>query len=308
VDKPRNTEEQLKADIFTAFSRYLKESSSDRRQVYFVQLSEAIIRWCTDYLNIKATEMGLEIFNTIQRLVKQNNTNVLKDESGFFGYLKTSLTMAETEYYRNLEKISTGISRDSLRKMKMVENIITMIEGNLARNLTENERRHHISEWFGMEEYSRLLNLENIGSLEFTSNNLNDNSHIDFLNSKTSLHNMGSPYIDPQDEIFAKLDMAVIRDALEHVLSNTQDKTRECYRSLFTSYCINKSIDFEGLTPLLDGEILAAHQKDGKKPMQHEAYLKYHLESEKASAGAIASKMTKEFLGKLNSVLKEKKF
>jgi hypothetical protein len=115
----------------------------------------------------------------------------------------------------------------------------------------------------------------------------------------------GGVSTNTQDELLSKLDIQDLKDALEKVLQNCQDRTRECYRSLFTAYCINNSKDFEVLAPLLDREILE-HQNDGKKPKQYEIYMRHHPEAEKKSAEAIAAKMTKDFLEKLKTALLEK--
>jgi hypothetical protein len=166
-----------------------------------------------------------------------------------------------------------------------VEDIITAKESNIGRKLTENERRQYISEWFGMAEYTELMNLKNTGDLEIY---------------------MGGDSTDPQDELLSKLDMQELKSALELALERTQDRSRECYRSLFTAYCINNYKDFEVLVPLLDSKILEEHQKGGENPKQYEIYMKYHHKAEKKSAEAIASKMTKDFIYKLNTILIEK--
>ena len=277
--KKQRTEEQLKTGIFTVYSRYPEESSSDRRQVYFARICELIISWCNEYLGIKANEMGIEIYSVVQRLVRDKNNSIPKNESGFFKYLKTALYTAKNEYYRNTEKGRINISRDTRKRLKMVENIITTKESNAGRKLTQDERRHCISEWFGMAEYSKLMSLINTGSLEFDSNK--------------------SIFIDPQDEYIEKLDLYKFRDSLEQFFQNTQERTRDCYRAIFTVYCIDKSIDFKGLAPLLDSEILEAYRKDGKKPKQHEIYLKYHPEAKKESAGVRSSEMLKKLFNDL---------
>ena len=186
----------------------------------------------------------------------------------------------------------------------MVGEIIITKESNAGRKITENERRQCVSEWFGITEYSKLVNLINICSLESVSRNIGYDNEINLLNSKAKPLYMENPSIDPQDEYFAKLGVLEIREALELVLQNTQEKTRECYRALFTAYCIDRSIDFEGLAPLLDSETLETYLKDGKKPKQHEIYLKYHPEAKKTSADAISSKMNKDFFQKLYLILK----
>ena len=304
--KMQKTEEQLKAGIYTVYSRYLEESSSDRRQVYFAQICGLIISWCNDCLGIKANEMGIEIYNLVQRLVRDKNSTVPKNEDGFFKYLKTALYTAEKEYYRNNETGLINIPRDTRKRLKIIDDIIATKESNAGRKLTQDERRQCISEWFGMAEYSRLISLLETGGLEFSSHTGSNEGEIDILNSKAKPPYRESASIDPLDEYFAKLDLQKIRDTLEQVFQNTQERTRDCYRALFTGYCIDKFIDFEGLVPLLDSEILEAHKKDGKKPKQHEIYLKYHPNVKKDSAEVRASEMIKKLRKDLCSVLQEK--
>jgi hypothetical protein len=300
VEKQRKTEEQLKADILNTYSSYFNETSTDRRQVGFARICETIVSWCTDYLGIKANEMGLEIFNAVKRLVKDDNTNVPKNETGFFKYLNTVLYTAEKEYLRNDEADGIHIPSGIRRKQKKVDDIIAAKESNVGRKLTENERRQYILNWFTMAEYAELMNLKKIAGL-----NTSDDNGIDLLNSKVKPSYMESASINPQDEYFTKLDMQNIKNVLGIIFKNTQERSRECYRSLFTAYCIEKGINFAPFFSVLDNEILDTFKRDKKKPNQYEIYQKHHPESPKATAEAIASKMTKDFLIKLQvSLLK----
>jgi hypothetical protein len=157
-----------------------------------------------------------------------------------------------------------------------------------------------------MAEYTELMNLKNTGGLEINSYNAGDSDEISRLNSKAKPVCNESASTNPQNEEYAERKRTYIRDALEKVLQNCQDRTRECYRSLFTAHCIDGSMDFEELIPLLDNEILKAYEKDEKVPNNYEIYLKYHPEVQKASAEAIASKMIKDFLIKLQAALKNR--
>jgi hypothetical protein len=298
VEKQRKTEEQLKADIFNIYSRYVNETSADRRQVDFARICGAIISWCTDYLGIKANEMGIEIFNAVKRLVKDDNTRVPKDKKEFFWYLKKVLGNAKNEYYRNNVDGSIHISRETSAKLKLVEKIIATNESRTGRKLTENERRQYILNWFSVAEYTELINLKKITGL-----NTGDDNEIDLLNSEVKPSYMENVSFNPQDEYFAKLDMQKAKDVLEKVLQDCQDRSRECYRSLFTAYCIEKSMIIDDIIPLLDNEILEAYQKNEKAPNNYEIYLKYHPEVKKDGAGVRASKMLKDFLLKLQTAL-----
>jgi hypothetical protein len=301
VEKQRKTEEQLKVDIFNIYSCYFYESSSDRRQVTFARICKVIISWCTDYLKIKANEMGTEIFDAVNRLVKDGNNNVPKDEDEYFKYLKKVLYRAEKEYFRKNQAGSIHISNNTRRRLRIIDDIITAKESNAGRKLTENERQQYVSQWFSKTDYSKLMNLKKIGSL-----NVGDDNEIDLLNSEVKPPYMRSASINPIDEYLLKLDMESLKNALEFVLKDRQERSRECYRSLFTAYCIDRSKNFESLVPVLDNEILEAHRKEGKKPKQYEIYLKYHPEAKKDSAEARSSQMLKVFLNKLEKCLKEK--
>ena len=263
----------------TIYSRYLNEPSADRRQVYFGQICDVVIRWCTSYLGIKAQEMGIEIYSAVQRLVKEKNTNVPKEANEFFRYLKTVLYAAEKEYYRNFAESSITIPRDIRKRLKNIDEIITAKESNAGRKLFEDERRQCISEWFGIAEYTALMNLRNTGSLDFTYH----------------------------DDSFSQLDLSDIKDALEQVLQDTQGRTRECYRALFTGYCIDKSINFDSFYELLNNEIVEEYRISKEKPTQNVIYLKYHPGVTKNSAEASASKMVKDLLNRLRAIMKEKK-
>ena len=169
--------------------------------------------------------------------------------------------------------------------MKLIKDIVAYKESYAGRKLIETERSYYISEIFSATEYSELLKLKNAGSFEIKSV---------FMENEST---------DPQEEFFTKLGLMEIRNVLEKILQGTQDRTRECYRSLFTAYCINKSMLIEDLIPLLDNEILEAYRNDGEKPKQREIYLKYHPEVQKESAGVRASDMTKDFLRKIHTAL-----
>jgi hypothetical protein len=250
--------------------------------------------------------MGEEIFNAVLRLVGDNNARVPKDENGFLKYLRTVLKNAKNEYYRNNEGSIIHVSKGTLKKLKIVEDIITAKESNTGRKLTENERRQYIYEWFDITEYTELMNIINTGGLEINYPNDDNVNQIDLLNSDARSLYMGNVSTDPQDEFLAKLDMQELKKALELTLQKVQERTRECYRSLFTAYCIDKFVDFEVLVPLLDNKILEESRKNGEKPKQHEIYMKYHPEAKKGSAEARASQMSKDFIEKLKNALLER--
>ena len=282
---PQKTEEQLKADIFNTYSKCREEQSSDRRQVCFGQLCDFIFRWCTSYKIVpKAEEMGLEIFNAVKRIAEKT----LNEEKDFFSYLNKTLKNAEAEYYRkdisNINKLP--------REVKDIEKFISLQENNAGRMLSEEEKIKIISEWYNKTEKKAkecLRRIENKNTVSLTA--FDDEE-------KANLNN------NPEITFFSKLGKtADIRKAVESVLQSKQERTRECYRALFTAYCINNSIEFEGATSVLNAEILEKYLKDGKKPDQYEVYKMYHPKVKKESAEVRASEMLKIFLNDLKNAM-----
>ena len=172
-----------------------------------------------------------------------------------------------------------------------------MSEDQLGRKLTNDEKIQVISKWFKEQEYIDLLNVINVGSLSFTINDEDDET--DGLNK----------YIDPRlvpplDELINKTDTEAALEAVKSVLEKKQDRSRDCYRALYTLYCIKENK--RDLYPILDQEILDLFHKEGKKPKQYEIYLKYHPGVDKESAEVMASTNLREFLNDIEICLKEK--
>jgi len=287
VVKPPKTEEELKANIFDVYSKFRKEVP-DRRHVYFEQFCEYVIQWCTNFKIIpEAKEMGSEIYKALIRIVKKEI-----EEKHFFEYLAKALKNAKNEYYR--KNISNNIKHP--RIIKDIEKFIELHESNAGRRLTEEEKIIFISKWFDKpkdkaREYLELIDNKNVDSLASF-----DNEEKDIPDSNYA----------PENVFFSKFNAAIIRETVESVLSSKQDRTRECYRALFTAYCIDKSIDFEGAASVLNAEILEKNLKDGKKPEQYEVYKMYHPNVTNESAEASASVMLKTLRKDLKTALELK--
>jgi len=297
VDIQQTPEERLKTVIYDIYTRLLYETASDRRQVYCGQIWEKIVLWCDkyNYLEINANEMGIEIYNVIKRLVKDNNETA-KNETEFFYILRKSMKNAKNEYIRNNEQGLIKISKEKEQKLKRVDGSIRMKESLFGRKLTNEEKVQCISKWFKKQEYVDLINSKNVVSILYTSNDGND--EIDGLNSD------GSHSVDPLDEYINKTDMKIILEAVKSLLAKKQERSRPCYKALFTLYCIKNNL--KGLYPVLDQEIIYSYSNDDKKPTQYEIYLKYHPEANKKGADAMASKNLNEFLNEIKFYLKEK--
>jgi len=304
VIKVKENKEQLEEKIFNLFSKFRNESASDRRQVYLGQLWELIYKWCMINKNY---DMGEEIGIFIIRITKETSkANIPQNKDDFFNYLYSSLKIEKAGYYRKYEAGMIHIPNDKISKLKKIENAIREEENRLERKMTINECSQLIQERFNINnsEYQKYLDLYNkkyIGSLQFISHN--DNEENDLLNSTKASSCSKNISNDPLDEYFLKLNDKKKKDILEHVLINTQDRTREKDRALYTVYCINNSIDFEGLTSLLNKEIVETFIQSKKKPLQYEVFLKYHDGKKgsitKESAEAMASERLKIFLEKL---------
>jgi len=292
VVKPLKTEDELKANIFNLYCKFKDEPSSDRRQTYFGQLWEYVIQWCTYYKKWpEAREMGLEIFKALERIVKKEI-----EEKDFFRYLITSLKNARAEYFR--KGISSGMKYP--RIVRDIEKFVSLQESDAERILSEEEKIERVSKWFNItpkkaSEYLWMI----------------DNKKVDSLTSfEDEEKDIPDLYNNPESTFFSKISIqenaAIICEVVESVLLSKQDRTRECYRALFTAYCINKSIDFEGFASVLNAEILEKYLKDGKKPEQYEVYKMYRPKVSKESAGVRASDMLKILLNDLKKALKEK--
>ena len=291
--KPLKTKEQFETDIFNVYSKYRDEQSSDRRQVYFGQLCDSVFRWCKNYIFRETNEMGVEIVEILERIVKEENkTKTPKEEAEFFKYLVTALYNAKAGYYRKNKSKIVKLPRIIYE----MEKIILLQESNAGRTLSEEEKIKVISEWFyktkeKAREYLEMINNKNVSSLASFEDEEKDIPDFNY---------------DPESTFFSKLEKtADIRKAVELVLSTKQERTRECYRALFTAHCIDNSIDFEGADSVLNAEILEKYLKDRKKPEQYEIYKMYHPEVKKESAGVRASEMLKTFLNDVKTALKE---
>jgi len=117
VGKQQKTEEQLRSEIFGVYSRYNSETSADRRQVYFAQLCERTLRWCSGYFFKEAYDIGYEIFMVLQRMADSND-KIPNTENDFFNYLKTALYNAKSEHFRSLESGLIKIPKEKINKIK----------------------------------------------------------------------------------------------------------------------------------------------------------------------------------------------
>ena len=290
MKKLKRTAEQQQDHIYDIFCQCHSENASGRLQVYYPSLCEQLYIWYRDYLSIDVDRMGLEIARVINRFIKDDTiAKIPQDKEGFFKYLNASIKREKAGYYREYNDSETiKIPKEKKRKLREIEDFIRMKESQLGRKLTSDEKIQGISKWFKKQEYIDLLNSLNVG-----------NNEIDILNYSASISD------NPLDEYIKKMDMEIVREAVTSIIGKKQERSRNCYRALFTLHCIENYKDFEQLYPVLDRQILETWRKNGKKPKQYEIYQKYHPKAQKSSAHSIASKNLGEFLGEIEMYLKE---
>lgn len=292
------TEEQQKDYIFQIFQECQKETVSVRRQVKYSMLCEQIFKWYRDYTRFDVADMGLEIAKVVYRfLTDKTITKIPNDKEGFFKYLQTSVKREKAAFHcDHNEKDIIKIPKEKKGKLKRVEeDLIRMKEHQHGKELTVDERDHVISEWFSKkQEYNDLWNLLN--------NNKNDKKNISKYPAAGSN--------DPLDQFMEKSDMEAILSAVKSLIEKKQERSRPCYRALFTLHCIERigaDKNFEILCPVLERDILEAWQKSNTRPKQYEIYQQYHPKAKKASAEAMASKDLAEFLADIKTYLNERK-
>jgi len=298
VKERRRTEEQQKDYIFDIFSKCHSETVSSRLQIHYTTLCREIYLWYRDYLLNDVDKMGLEIAKVINRFLKDENiTKIPKDKDGFFKYLTASINREKAGFYReNGETIK--IPKEKKRKLREAEDFIRMKESQLGRKLTVDEQMQGISKWFKKQEYIDLLNVINVIGISSTSND--GNNGIDTLNFVNTLSD------DPLVEYIMRTDMEMVLEAVKSLLDKKQERSRDCYRALFTLHCIQNYKNFEKLYPVLDSQILETWQKEGKNPNQYEIYQIYHPNAQKPSAEVMASTNLREFLSDIETYLNTK--
>ena len=109
----------------------------------------------------------------------------------------------------------------------------------------------------------------------------------------------------PNIDYLINSNIEIIREAVKTALERKQDRSRDCYRALFTLHCIENK-HTEGLFSILDQDIINDFQINNRKPTQYEIWQKYHLTASKSSSEVQASKNLNDFLRDLEKHLKGK--
>jgi hypothetical protein len=281
-----------------------------------------VFSWCTKYYLKSVKEMGsffpikeahqvgAEISEAVSQLVKEGKSaKVLKDlenRDRFFRYFKTILKRERAAYYRNNEN-KPGVFQLP-RILANMERMIEMQQVNAGRKLTEEEKEQCIIDFFpdyrkNAEIYLKMMNTDNSGSYYYFEGTKEKNI-LDSIELKR-------PYIpavsdDPQRIFQIRYCNLVIQEAVGKVLEDKKNKdNKDIFRALFTSRCIDASVDLESMTSILDTEILKAYREKRRIPTNSEIVLKYRPNVKVSSAYSTANQVWKEFRGKLKIHLKE---
>jgi hypothetical protein len=256
VEEQENKKEQIKNRIFDIVIKYRNEASSDQRQVYFAQLWEQIKLWGKIHLYYNTEDMGKELFHVTKGIVKIKDFQ--KDK--FLRYLNRSLKRARIQHELRFESSIIRIPK-KLLKLEAEEDIIRAKEKQFNRKLTEKERIKYRNIWVKKENAKETIDIS-------------------------------YPNID-KDISGIQVDNLIINDKIEKmiegincVIDKRQDRSRDCYRALFTVYCIRKKKYFAALDPVLDQEILGIWKENGKIPKQSAVYMAYHKNKKLADKSA----------------------
>ena len=292
--------------IFSIFTQCRREQSTDRRQVYFGQLCGQIFKWC----NLKNIEdMGEEICIVCKRILKEESkANIPKEKTEFIKYIYTALKTEKANYHRTYESGIIKIPKEKKSKLKDIENVLKMEESNLGKKLSFEEKSQFLYNWFKFnkndyQKYVDLLNKKYVGSIT-----INEEDKTDLLN--IAINAYYDKDINIKNYNLFSQNIETLCEAVNIILEKKQMRTRDCYKALFTLYCIDNHSDtaeLEGLSSVLDIDLLEAYLKDKRKPTQREIYQKYHSDIKDKGAEARASELLSIFLADLRQYLKEKK-
>jgi hypothetical protein len=300
-------EKQLKNQIYNIYSE-LKNGTSSDRQKDIEKLADKVFRWCLEYSFAKdddkyntvkmANNMGWEVFDFVvnglfDKKGKANETlNIPEGEDGFFRYLKGSLNTGRISAINDMLKNEKGFESKKWkkRKLKEYEEYLGILEQNMGRAPSVEEKIQHLCIKFGITEKQVHKDLELI---ERQTLSLEEgDSEFTVLDSGKTKHFDGRPASDdPEDDFLADMNTALIRDNVEKFLGGRQDRTKEVFKELFTLACIKKVKNYKELIPVLSDRIVKGHKKDGETLTQAKIYLYHHPGIKPESAEARASNM-----------------
>lgn len=304
-------EEELKTIIYNTYSKARHESSYGNKLELIHRLIYLTVRWCKDYLKYgKIIEkIGLDIVKIfiidkkdrekIEGIKIEIKIDMMPEEkNAFFENLLKKLNNIKFACFKS-KRESQFDPINIPRIYKEMKNIILIEEKAKNRRLTVNEQILCVSRWKQWPEnktrkYMEVMKRKFIRNL-FCDDNGKVKDAFEYDNQKDGPHNSMV-----ETEYFTNYNAAVIRNAIEAVLMNTEDK--ECCRELYTLYCLKKIKDFEELCPVLDGNIIES-QKQEENITLAKIFKKYHPEVTDESATTMSSRMLNTFLKKLRMYL-----
>ena len=279
---------KLKSEIAEFYTKYHEDPSPDRQKTYLEKIFLGVYNWCkSNVFYSKTDKMSLEIIETVKRCVEREKM----PPEDFIKYLGTALYNAKNEYERN--DIENHIRETALNKN--IRNLIKMWESKANRKLEQYELINLISEWYGINEKKARAYLDG----KFIRSTADDDN-------EEELDNIKSAYPQPETEAIEDNNAEIIKNALETVINEYQDKMEPFYRALFTMRYIKNNKNYERLRPILSADILEMFEQNGKIPTQYEVYMKYHPNAKKSTAETNASQMSKKFYTDIKNAIKEK--
>jgi hypothetical protein len=309
----KQTETELKAEIYKLYSECYEESSDDRRQVIVGKLWKKASRWCEIlfymdtnllYRDIEDRKLkfllngiGDEIYLAITACIKK----VKMPKNEFIKYFKQALVNAKNKSYMDIsyDKDQDGkemffyrnFGGGGLKEPRIIKQIRRIIKQE-GRELKHEELVNRLSELLSLSEktiHKHLLFMYNNGENDITQ-----------AKEGSSLTTEKTPEMED--------DAAeMIKDELESFLDKKREITRDLYRALFTGMCIKEGIHyFRKIWPVLDNEILEDYWKDPTViPNDYDIYLKKRPDLKKDSAYSGASGKLKELEKELREAIIE---
>ena len=304
MEKQGQKDEDLKAKIFDAYTKYHETPASDRRQTYLGHLSMHVFKWCKFYLFPKekhllykeTDDVELEFYRAVKRCTDKDKM----PEEEFFPYLYKALVNAKNQYLRD------QVTESSLKEPRILRKIkghIKTLESNLGREPTQDEQYFFISQV--MTEIKKEETIRNyLRSLASAGVKFKNNTRIDKKGNEVSIFDkIESHHSTYEKELMDDSIAEIFKEEFEKLINKQQDGTAKLfYRAIYTLECIKKIQDYQKIRSVLDGEILEICEKGGKLPTQYEICLNYYDKKE-STASSYASKKANKFINDFEEIL-----
>ena len=305
------TRKELKNNIYSVYLQYIKEDENIEK--YRAKLWDFIYKWTGKYSFLVSSlflkkypdlldDMGLEILKIVDNLKNISFENI----DDFYKLLNVSLKNAAMKIYSEYEY---GSIKMVPGKFKKVQYLISVKQREKGRSLTDDELRAIINMYMDEAEYFEIEIILNSHSLDYKYKDKDESkilSIIDTIELSSIFQSIeDSNALNPEKHFeaveYTKIFLEAVEDALEYTKTGKKRRksVKECYRSLFTVFCIEKALGYlDKLEKVLDKQIYEKYIKNPDiKPTQFEAYLKHHPDRQnKSSIESSASDGLKEFI------------